>query len=122
MRKLFNKLCDRRGITMTEVIVAMAVVLIVTGAAISLLVASRDFDNMYKSRTYAYNACESAVECIRFADSVDELGGYLSHLGFEKVSDNTFALKDCKTEVVVLISDNSWQVELEDEVIYETKK
>ena len=35
MKKLLKKLCDRKGITMTEVVVAMTVVIIITGAAIS---------------------------------------------------------------------------------------
>ena len=58
MKKLLKRLVrDRKGISMTEVVVAMALVVIVTGAAISVLIASIQFDVKYKAQTHALNAC-----------------------------------------------------------------
>lgn len=118
MRKLLNKLRDRKGITMTEVVVAMAVVVIVTGAAISLLVASVQFDNKYQSQTHALNACESAVHCVRFTDDLEKLDDYLKRLNFE-VAEGGYAFAD-KT-VKVMIGAEAWTVTFDDEVIYEKK-
>lgn len=116
MKKLSILLRDRRGISMTEVVVAMAVVVIVTGAAISLLIASIRFDAKYRAQTEALNACESAVSCVRFADDAEDLGKYLKKLGF-KDSDDGYVLQDGK--VTVTVTENSWIVTMDDEDIYE---
>lgn len=102
MKKILDTLRSRKGITMTEVIVAMAMVLIVSGAAISLLVASVQFDAKYESQTQALNAAESAVECVRFADEVSELESYLvDKLGFVKQEGvYTFDGETVKVQVV----------------------
>ena len=122
MTKLILKLRDRKGITMTEVIVAMAMVLIITGAAISLLISSLQFDEKYKSQIYAYTACESAVNCMRYTDSTDDLNKYLPLLGFEKTEENTYVLSSNAQDVKVSIQGDTWQLMLGGEVIYETKK
>ena len=86
MKKLLHKLLrDRRGISMTEVIVAMAMVTIVTGAAISVVMASIKFDVKYNERTAALSYCESVVDCVRFAGNQDELNAALVTLGFPRL-------------------------------------
>ena len=81
MKKLLHKLLrDRRGISMTEVIVAMAMVTIVTGAAISVVMASIKFDVKYNERTAALSYCESVVDCVRFADNSENLSIALKNL------------------------------------------
>ena len=118
MKKLFRKLQDRKGITMTEVIVAMAVVIIVTGAAISVVTASVKFDAKYNAETYALNACESAVNCVRFADTVEELDALLvGKLGFEKVK-GVFTFNG---DTVKVTTDGNWKVIFGDNTIYEKK-
>lgn len=120
MRKLLNKLRDRKGISMTEVVVAMAVVVIVTGAAISLLVASVRFDAKYNSQTVALNACESAVHCLRFTDDADKLKGYLTRLGFEEV-EGVYTLPNSGTVKVENI-EGVWTVTFDGDVIYEKNR
>lgn len=118
MKKLLRKLRNRKGITMTEVIIAMAVVTIITGAAISVVVASVQFDAKYQSETYALNACESAVNCVRFADTPEELADLLNKLPFEeKVSGVRWTYGD----VVVCIEDvgGTWTVIYNDKIMYE---
>ena len=123
MRKLLRKLRDRKGISMTEVVVAMAVVVIVTGAAISVLVASVRFNDKYNDQTYALNACESAAQCIRYADDTVKLEGYLARLGFEKVeNESRYILSGSDTAVEVVIDGNVWSVTFDNELIYEAKK
>lgn len=116
MKKLSKLLRDRRGISMTEVVVAMAVVVIVTGAAISLLIASIRFDAKYRAQTEALNACESAVSCVRFADDAEDLEEYLKKLGFEASGDD-YVLQDGK--VTVVIGETKWTVKLDNEIVYE---
>lgn len=117
MKMLRKLLRDRKGITMTEVIVAMATVVIVTGAAISLLVASVRFDAKYDSQTRALNACESAAHCIRFTD---DPGEYLARLGFTEDGDK-FILSDSGTAVEVeMKTEGGWRVTFDGETIYET--
>ena len=119
MRMLRKLLRDRKGITMTEVIVAMATVVLVTGAAISLLVASVRFDAKYDSQTRALNACESAVHCIRFTDDPAKLADYLGRLGFTLDGD-TFTLSGGGTAVEVVKTDDGWRVTFDGETVYET--
>ena len=121
MKKWIHKLCDRKGIGLTEVIVAIAVVVIVTAAAISVLVASVQFDAKYNNQTRALNACESAAQCVRFADDEEELAAYLARLGFEKV-DGVYVLSESDVPVEVVLNGSVWTVTYEEEVIYESEK
>ena len=117
LRKLLR---DRKGITMTEVIVAMATVVLISGAAISLLVASVRFDAKYDSQTRALNACESAVHCIRFTENPTELAEYLGRLGFTTEDGDTFTLSGGGTAVEVVKTDDGWRVTFDGETVYET--
>lgn len=84
--KFFKKLLrDRRGVSMTEVIVAMAAVLIVTGAAITVLVSSSQADTLYRDKYRALNGCENAVECIRFTKDKQTLADALLKAGFSEI-------------------------------------
>ena len=116
--KLLNTLRSRKGITMTEVIVAMAMVLIVSGAAISLLVASVQFDAKYNSQTQAITGCESAVEAIRFADSADEYVGYLKRLGFEIKEGKSYYTLPGNETVKIQVGGNKWTVIFDDKEVY----
>lgn len=123
MKRLFRKLKDRKGITMTEVIVAMAVVVIITGAAISLLVASVRFDNKYNAQTRALNACESAAQCLRFAEDDTKLGDYLELLGFEwDTEEGCYFLSNSGRAVEVRREERGWAVIFNNQVIYEYNK
>ena len=132
MRWLKKLLRDRRGISMTEVIVAMAMVTIVTGAAISVLVASMQFDIKYQEKTAALSYCESAVECVRFAEDKEMLKQTLNLIqegfgDFQNVdSSDVFSLTEGDTVIQVVVTSNAgtdnYVVKLNDEVIYEISK
>ena len=122
MRQILNTLRSRKGISMTEVIVAMAVVVIVTGAAISLVVASIQFDAKYESQTAAMNAAESAAECVRFAEDPAELHkddktGYLDRLGFEV--DNGVYTYGNSVKCYYDSNKDAWVVTFDGEIVYE---
>ena len=87
MKRMKKLLRDRKGISITEVVVAMAMVLLITGAALTLLVASMKSDAKYLAKSTALNACENAVECVRFADDTYTLTTALSRVGFQKTVD-----------------------------------
>ena len=102
MKHFVKILRSRRGVSLTEVIISMTAVVIVTGAAISVLFASSASDVKFSAKTRALEACDSAVECLRFANGNEEaLGEALGYAGF-KDEDETgeFVLKCGKGEVV----------------------
>ena len=122
--KLIRKLLrNRKGVSLTEVVVAMAVVLMVAGAAISVLIYSSKADAVFRDKYRALTACESAVECIRFADGpedVDMLKTALEKVGFENPSDeDTYYLVDNDQAVVICDFESAhYVVKYGDEIIY----
>ena len=124
---------SRKGISVTEVVIAMAVVVLITGSAISVLAASVKADAKYITKSAALEGCETAVECIRFADDTDTLKTALAKAGFDipeqgAEQENTFTLSvgDETVEVVVTAdSENNTEnyvVYFNGEEIYETSK
>lgn len=108
MKKLLKKLLrDRRGISMTEVIVAMALVTIVTGAAISVVMASIKFDAKYNNETTALSYCESVVDCVRFADDEIELKTALSSLGLTVEEDFSGGFKLIDESFTIYVYEHS---------------
>ena len=118
MKKLFHKLRDRKGITMTEVVIAMAMVIIITGASISVLISAVKFDATYKTQTKALNACEGAVQCLRFAKTHGtDVTDYFTLLGFEEEkAGEKYTLETAKVQKN---DDGLWVVTLNGELIYE---
>lgn len=126
--KLMTKLLrDRRGISMTEVVIAMAMVVIVTGAAISVLIASVKSDAKYLAKSNALTGCENAVECVRFAEDIDTLDEALEKVGFVTDEDNEYTYKSGESTVKVTVqtTDNKLEscvVFYNDEEIYTINK
>lgn len=77
MRKnFFNglKRCrSRKGITLVEVVVALTIITVISGATVLLLSASVRSDARTLDSFYASAEAENAVECFRFADDGSEL-------------------------------------------------
>ena len=127
MKSIRKLLRCRRGVSLSEVVVAMAVVLMVAGAAISVLIYSSKADAVFRDRYRALTACENAVECIRFADGtedVDTLKTALEKVGFENPSDDgtdTYYLVDNDQVVVICDFENAhYVVQYGDDIIYTT--
>lgn len=125
--KLFAKLLrSRRGISLTEVVVAMTAVVIITGAAVSVLVFSSMADVKFGAKTLALAECENAVECLRFADGNEStLESLLKKVDF--VNENgDFVWKYGKSETVTVSVETDGEnkhyvVKYNDEIIYETE-
>ena len=109
---------DRRGVSIAEVVVAMTMVLIITGAAISVQISSTRADVAYRHKYQALNACENAVSCVRFAgNSSETLAEALGKAGF--VTDNgVFTHKSGDYEVVVAYEEERYVVRYDGEIIY----
>lgn len=126
MKKLKDLLRSRRGITITEVVVSMAMVLIISGAAISVLIASLRFDQKEAARIHAMESCESAVECVRFAaNGGTDLAEQLQKLGFEMQpsvgTETIYTLPGGEVTVTVTQEGSAvtFTVTYDDEVVYE---
>ena len=83
MRKLKIILRNRKGFVVAEMIVAMAMILLITGAAITLMMASIKGDAASMEKYNALTACENAVECVRFTTDRATLQKCLDMVGFD---------------------------------------
>ena len=73
----------RRGFCVAEVIVALAVIVTVSAAALTLIFAQIRTDTEAASVFAATNMAENAVECFRFArDTKEDLGELLERCGY----------------------------------------
>ena len=91
-RKLFReKVKNRGGFSIAEVVVGLTVVVMVTIAALSVTLASVQMEAKYLNETTALCACESVVACVRFADNVEELQNALEKLAVEDTFDTSVA-------------------------------
>ena len=80
-RKLFReKVKNRGGFSIVEVVVGLTVVVMVTIAALSVTLASVQMEAKYLNETTALCACESVVACVRFADNETDLTAALETL------------------------------------------
>lgn len=120
MKKALLKLLgNRKGISMTEVIVAMAVLVMVSGAAITVLIASVKADTAYQNKYAVLSGCENAAECLRFADGNEVLlKEALEKAGFAQTDETEFTLEKGNETVTVLKIDESYAVVYNGEVIY----
>ena len=110
---------DRRGVSIAEVVVAMTMVLIITGAAMSVQIASTRADVAYRYKYQALSACENAVACVRFAgDSAETLAEALGKAGFV-TSNGVSTHKSGDYEVVVAFEEERYVVRYNGEIIYE---
>jgi len=120
MKKALLKLLgNRKGISMTEVIVAMAVLVMVSGAAITVLIASVKADTAYQNKYAVLSGCENAAECLCFADGNEILlKEALEKAGFAQTDGTEFTLEKGNETVTVLKIDESYAVVYNGEVIY----
>lgn len=112
---------NRKGMTLLEVVVGIAVVLIVTGAALTLMISSSRADVAYRDEYRALVACENAQECLRFANGDPErLYAALTAVGFTKDPDSEiYTLENGSHTVTVTLDSDNYVVKYNDETIYE---
>ena len=113
---------DRKGVSLTEVVVSMTIVLMITGAAISVMLASSKADAAFRKKYQALTACENAAECLRFSQGdEDDLKGALEKVGFDTTgTEYTYPAGD-NNIVKVYYENNRYVVMYNAEIIYEYK-
>lgn len=62
----------KRGFSLAETAVALAVIAIVSGAAMSMVLSSADIEGSTMLTSYVINDAENVVDCFRYADTVEE--------------------------------------------------
>ena len=62
-----GKADNRRGFTIVELVVAMVIIVLVSGAGISLVMTQTKVDSQAIQTVEATNICENAIECFRYA-------------------------------------------------------
>lgn len=83
MNRKMNKtgLRSRKGISVAEVAVALAVISIISGAAVSMAMHSVKVEANFVAVAQTQNNAESVLECFRFADSEEVFAEALQKLG-----------------------------------------
>lgn len=85
---------SRRGISLVEVIVALAVITIISTAALSLVISSARVDANSLRSTQVMMAAENVLECYRFAESKEEFAALLEKTGDYKKVDGAYVLTE----------------------------
>lgn len=98
---------SRRGISLVEVIVALAVITIISTAALSLVISSARVDANSLRSTRVMIAAENALECYRFSDSEDEFVALLRKTGDYIEADGSYVLTESSYAITVKYEDDS---------------
>lgn len=98
---------SRRGISLVEVIVALAVITIISTAALSLVISSARVDANSLRSTRVMIAAENALECYRFSDSEDEFVALLRKTGDYIEADGSYVLTESSYAITVEYEDDS---------------
>ena len=67
---------SRKGVSLVELVIALAVIMIITAASISMIHSSIKIEVRAASIIEANNAAESIVEMYRFSNNFDETNNY----------------------------------------------
>lgn len=76
-----GRLRSRKGLSLVEVMVALAVIAIISAAALSLVVSSSRLDAKSVKTAKVMMAAENALECFRYANNTKELSDLLNETG-----------------------------------------
>ena len=98
---------SRSGISLVEVIVALAVITIISTAALSLVISSARVDANSLRSTRVMIAAENALECYRFSDSEDEFVALLRKTGDYIEADGSYVLTESSYAITVEYEDDS---------------
>jgi prepilin-type N-terminal cleavage/methylation domain-containing protein len=113
---------SRRGISLVEVIVALAVIAIISTAALSLVISSARVDANSLRSTQVMMAAENALECYRFAENEEEFAALLGHTGDYIEADDSYVLTESSYAITVKYEDDSLRftaIDSDGKVIYD---
>lgn len=100
MKKSFIMKNSKRGISIAEVMVALAVITIVTAATVTLMITSANAENKAADAVHIVNTAENVVACFRFAENDEEFFEAVKLLdpNFKNARKNEYILeKSCYT-------------------------
>lgn len=117
-RLMHKLLTSRRGLSIAEVMISLALITIISTAAISIAVASLQFEAKYRSEVTALRDCESIAACVRYAESAETLTPLLETLAFEDISsvqdgvEYTYTLRkpNCTITLTVNFDDRQYTI------------
>ena len=98
---------SRRGISLVEVIVALAVIAIISTAALSLVISSSKVDANSLRSTQVMMAAENSLECYRFAENEEKFAELLGNTGDYKKADDSYVLTESSYAITVKYEDDS---------------
>ena len=104
-RSSFKSARSRRGISLVEVVVALAVITIISAAALSLVISSARVDANSLRSTQVMIAAENSLECYRFAESEEEFAALLEKTGDYKKVDGAYVLTEKAYVITVNYTD-----------------
>lgn len=96
---------SRRGISLVEVVVALAVITIISAAALSLVISSARVDANSLRSTQVMMAAENVLECYRFAEIEGDFADLLQKTGDYKKVDDAYVLTEKAYVITVNYTD-----------------
>ncbi len=108
----------RKGFSIVEVIIALAIITLVSAVVVSLVMSSNHIENNSMSVMTATNVTENVIECFRFAESKEEFDSLLEKLDVEYEynlnSDNLdrYVIKDSNYKVIFVINYVADEIEI----------
>lgn len=107
MKFTANSARSRRGISLVEVIVALAVITIISTAALSLVISSARVDANSLRSTRVMIAAENSLECYRFAENEEEFAELIGKTGDYIEADGSYVLTESSYAITVKYEDDS---------------
>ena len=107
-----SKVNSRKGFTIAELVVAMAIIVIVSATAIALINTQNTIHLRTMQTVEATNMAENAIECFRYADSVEGFEKVYAKTGVtvqNKTTDNaktTFSFEESNMNVTITVTSN----------------
>lgn len=117
-----SRLSSRKGVSLVEVVVALAVISIISFAAFSLILSSMDLENNMMRDVEISAAADDALDCFIFANSDDKFFEVMyTYLGYKK-EDEKYRLD--KGSYVIEVTYNETQMDFKakdenDNIIFE---
>lgn len=68
----------KRGFSLAETAIALAVIAIVSGAAMSMVLSSADIEGNTMLKSYVISDAENVLDCFRYAETVEEFKAVLN--------------------------------------------
>jgi prepilin-type N-terminal cleavage/methylation domain-containing protein len=111
-----SRLSSRKGVSLVEVVVALAVISIISFAAFSLILSSIDLENNMMRDVEISAAADDALDCFIFAETEEKFAECMHALGYTYLpEDNLYLCYGDGYVIKVSCEDNSMKFVAEDD-------